>query len=300
MTELLPLFKRHNVLDHWNLKNIHLIVLGCSPVDLLTYLSISNEPVDIVDSLGRTALMWAAWRGDSNSVSTLLQYGANCQATSLDNNSVIIYAAYGGSLECLRLLLKAGADFNHISHSPLTPSIRGRIPDGNGNVAIAKAYLQKGAANEANRHQKYSPLYAAALNNNLELLIYILDQGASVDVRSWNCSTPLSLSLSWNNHRMIKELLRRGTSLTQASSFQTSYLHTVALFADEETIHIVLEEQPAIDVSLRDPQGCTAQDHMQSRLSSIDIADPRRLRLATLFQRLVDVCEVEYLKVEPH
>ena len=77
MTELLPLFERHNVLDHWNLKNIHLIILGRSPIDLLTYLNIHNEPIDVADSLGRTALMWAAWRGDSNSISTLLKFGAN-------------------------------------------------------------------------------------------------------------------------------------------------------------------------------------------------------------------------------
>ena len=114
-------------------------------------------------------------------------------------------------MECLRLLLKAGVDINYISHSPPTPSIRGRIPGSN--AVIAKAFLEKGAANEANRHQKYSPLYAAALTNKLELLIYILDCGASIDVRLWNCSTPLSFSLSWNNHRIIKQLIGKGSSL---------------------------------------------------------------------------------------
>ena len=296
MTELLPLFERYDVLDHWNLKNIHLIILGRSRIDLLTYLNISQEPIDVADSLGRTALMWAAWRGDSSSVSTLLKFGANCQATSLDGNSVLIYATYGGSLECLTLLLNAGADVNHTSHSPLTPSIRGRIT--HGNFEMAKALLQKGAACEANGHQKYSPLYAAALTNKLELLIYILDRGASVDMRSWDCATPLSLSLSWNNHRMIEQLIRRGCSLTQASSFQTSYLHIVALMADEETIQIVMREQPAINVSLRDSQGFTAQDHMARRLSSMDSADPRKMRLATLFQQLVDVCITEYQKTQ--
>ena len=296
MTELLPLFKRHNALDHWDLKNIHLIILGCSPIDLVTYLDISSEPIDVVDSLGRTALMWAAWRGDSSSVSTLLRFGANCQATSLDGNSVMIYATYGGSLECLRLLLTAGADINHISHSPPTPAIHGRIR--NCNVAIANAFLQKGAANEANRHQNNSPLYAAALNNNLELLMYLLDHGESTDVRSWNCTTPLLFSLSWNNHRMLEQLIRRGSSLTQASSFQTSFLHHVALFGDEETIQIVLRGRPGIDVGLRDSQGCTVQDHMARHLSNMESVDPSRMRLATLFQQLVDVCIAEF-RTEP-
>ena len=294
MTALLPLFEKHDVLNHWNLKYIHLIVLGCSTVDLLTYLTISNDEIDVVDSWGRTALMWAAWRGDSNTVSILLDFGAQSQATSSDGNSVLIYATYGGSSECIVLLLRTGADINHTSHSVITPTMGGfRLGD---NEAIAKVRLVRAAAIEASRQQKFTPLYVAALSNRVESLVHLLDCGASTDVESWNYSTPLSISISYNNHRMAEELIKRGSSVNSASAFTASYLRSVAAFGDERMIRLITSARPAININLKDSDGCTAQDRMRERLHSMSPLDLRREPLAAVFQHLVDVCSREYEK----
>ncbi|KAL8954460.1 MAG: hypothetical protein Q9183_007108, partial [Haloplaca sp. 2 TL-2023] len=161
MESLIPIFERYDVFDHWNLRQIHLIILGWSSVDLATYLSIAADEVDVFDSWGRTPLMWAAWRGDSESVATLLAYGADPRATSRDGNSVLIYATNGSSIECMRLILDTGAEINHTSHSLLTPAMGGsQLGD---NPAIARIRLQRGGAIEASRDQKFTPLYVAAL-----------------------------------------------------------------------------------------------------------------------------------------
>ena len=296
MKTLLPLFEKHDVCNHWNLKYIHLIVLGCSEVDLLAYLAISNDEIDVVGSWGRTALMWAAWRGDSNSVAVLLDYGANSQATSFDGNSVLIYATYGGSSQCVMLLLSTGADINHMSHSLLTPAMGGsRLGD---NQAIAKVRVVRGAAIEASRQQKFTPLYVAALTNRVESLIYLLDCGASTDVDSWDCSTPLSMAISFNNHRMAEELIERGSSLNLTSAFTTSYLRSAAVFGDERMIRLIASARPAIDINLRDSHGFTAQDRMRERLHSMSPTDSRKEPLAAAFQQLVDVCSKEYEKAQ--
>ena len=296
MATLLPLFEKHDVFSHWNVKHIHLIVLGCSTVDLQTYLSISYDGIDVVDSWGRTALMWAAWRGDSNSVSTLLDFGANSQATSLDGNSVLVYATYGGSTECLMLLLCTGANINHMSHSLVTPTTGGsRLGD---NEALAKVRLVWGATIEASRQQEFTPLYVAALTNRLESLIYLLKCGADTDVEPWNCSTPLSVAISFNNHRMAEELIKRGSNLNSTSRFTVSYLMSAAVFGDERMIRLIMKARPAIDVKLKDSRGCTAQDRMKERLNSMDQLHSRKERLAAAFQQLVDVCSTEYQKAE--
>lgn len=292
MEALLPLFEKYDVFDHWNLRQVHLIILGWSSVDLATYLSISIDEVDVFDSWGRTPLMWAAWRGDSQSVSTLLEYGADPHATSFDGNSVLIYATYGGSLECMKLILATGADINHTSRSLLTPAMGGsQLGD---NPAIAKVRLTRGAAIEASRHQMFTPLYVAALTNKVESLAFLLDCGASVDVSSWNCSTPLSMAISFSNHRMAEELIKRGADLNTAPAFTVSYLRNAAVFGDEKMIRLFISARPAIDVSLKDSQGCTAEDRMKERLVSMGPLDPRSEGLAAAFQELVDICAVEY------
>lgn len=294
MTALIPLFEKHDIFDHWNLSYIHLIVLGCSNMALSTYLSVSTEPIDVTDSFGRTALMWAAWRGDSAAVSVLLDFGANPQSTSFDGNSVLIYATYGGSPECLRLILSKGAAIDHFSHSLVTPAMGGsRLGD---NPAIAKVRVDRGAAIEASRQQNFSPLYVAALTNNVKCLSFLLDCGASVDVQTWNCSTPLSMAISFNNYRMAEELIRRGSDLSATSRFTTSYLRSAAVFADEEMIRMISRARPAIDTQLEDIQGYTARDRMSERLGSMNPLDPKKARLADAFEELVEVCAAEFAR----
>ena len=261
-------------------------------MDLSTYLSISTESIDIRDSFGRTALMWAAWRGDCNSVSTLLNFGANPQATSFDGNSVLIYATYGGSPECLRLILEKGAAINHISHSLVIPAMGGcQLGD---NLAIAEVRVDRGAAIEASRQQKFSPLYVAALTNNVECLTFLLECGAGTNIDAWNCSTPLSMALSFNNHCMAKELIRYGSDLGATSTFTPSYLHSVAVFSDEKMIRLIGDARPIIDVALKDARGYTAQDRLAERLPSMKLSDPQKDSLTSAFQDLVDICTSEF------
>ena len=293
MTALLPLFEKHDVFGRWNLKYIHLIVLGCSPLDLSTYLPISTEEVDVADSWGRTALMWAAWRADSTSVSILLRYGADAQASSSNGNSVLMYATYGGSTDCLRLLLDAGADINHTCHSMVTPPMPENIND---SQATASVRIVRGAAIEASRHQKFTPLYVAALTFQTDSLIYLLDCGATTDVTSWNCSTPLSVAISLNNHRAVEALIRKGSNLSLSSAFTPYYLINVAVFGDERMIRIFISARPSIDINIRDPQGRTARARLDERLCSTDSSDPQKEVIAAAFQQLLDICSVEYHK----
>ena len=295
MTALLPLFEKYDVFDHWNLKCIHLIILGCSPLDLSTYLPISTEEVDIVDSWGRTALMWAAWRGDSTSVSLLLRFGADAQASSFNGNSVLMYATYGGSTDWLRLLLCAGADINHTSHSFVTAPMQAKKFD---NPAMASVGVVRGAAIEASRHQKFTPLYVAALMSQNDSLIYLVNCGATLDVTSWNCSNPLSISIALNNHQAVEALIRKGSNLSLLTAFITSYLISVAVFGDERMIRLFTSARPAIDVNLKDPQGRTAQDNLNERLYSTDSFDPQKEVIAAAFSQLLDVCLVEFQRAQ--
>ena len=296
MATLLPVFERFDVCDHWNLHYIHLIILGWAQIDISTYLSISKENIDVMDSFGRTALMWAAWRGDALSFSTLLRFGANVQACSFDGNSVLIYAAYGGSKECLRLLLDGGADINHTSRKIVTPAmVPRRIGD---SLVSAKVRCVRGATIEASQRQRFTPLYVAALTNQVESLMYLLECGASIDVTSWKCSTPLSIAVSQNSHRVVEELIKTSSDLSASASFEASYLTYVGIFGDERTIRLFIDARPAINTSLKDSQGLTAQEHFCERLRGTGPMDVGKERLAAAFQQLVDICSEEFERAQ--
>ena len=237
--------------------------------------------------------MWAAWRADSTSVSILLRYGADAQASSSNGNSVLMYATYGGSTECLRLLLDAGANINFTCHSLVTPPMTEQ-PYGEASLGVILEVVRRKGAIEASRHQKFTPLYVAALTSQTDSLIYLVNCGATTDVTSWNCSTPLSAAISFNNHRAVEALIGKGSNLSLSSAFTPSYLIVVAVFGDERMIRIFISARPSIDVNLRDQQGRTARARMDERLYSTDSFDPQKEVIAAAFQQLLDICSVEY------
>ena len=63
--------------ESFQLSPLHKSIVGISPLTLESQLLVSTVYIDSPDSLGRTALSAAAWRGDISAVQTLLQYGAS-------------------------------------------------------------------------------------------------------------------------------------------------------------------------------------------------------------------------------
>ena len=68
-----------------------------------------NWGVDAKDECGRTALMRAAYDGDTDTVRTLLSRGANVSAKDLSDATALTMATAGGCDEIVQLLKEAGA-----------------------------------------------------------------------------------------------------------------------------------------------------------------------------------------------
>ncbi len=68
-----------------------------------------NWGVDTKDECGRTALMRAAFSGDTDTVKTLLGGGANVNAIDIADATALTLATAGGRDEIVQLLREAGA-----------------------------------------------------------------------------------------------------------------------------------------------------------------------------------------------
>ena len=69
-----------------------------------------NRGVDAEDECGRTALMRAAYDGDTDTVRTLLGRGANVNARDVADATALTMAISGGCDEIVQLLKGAGAE----------------------------------------------------------------------------------------------------------------------------------------------------------------------------------------------
>ena len=175
---------------------------------------------------GTTALMWAAEQGHADVVRFLAGHGADLNAQSKQLtpigrrglgfvNSTVIFGASGraapsapvkggltallfaareGALDCVRVLVTAGADVNQTSidgSSPLLVAVQ------NGSYAVGRFLLDHGAKPNLANAKGWTPLYLAVKNRNqettavpgpsadgaLDFVQVLLDRGASPNVR---------------------------------------------------------------------------------------------------------------------
>ena len=99
----------------------HKIVLELSGADLETQLKLSTKSINDVDYDGRTALSWAAARGDTKAVEHLLNYGADPNIPSNEGRMPIHWAAQSNCPETLEPLLAHKADLRFLDIWKRTP-----------------------------------------------------------------------------------------------------------------------------------------------------------------------------------
>lgn len=129
----------------------------------------------------RNAMEAAAEKGHTDIVRLLLDLGAEPRVGLGNHPFAVQFAAMGGHIEIVRLLIEAGEDPDHCSGRP-----------GGGS---------------------YSPLQAAALNDNVDLAKLLLAKGAKINHRSSSGDTPLELAVMKISLRCLKLLLESGAKV---------------------------------------------------------------------------------------
>lgn len=69
--------------------------------------------LDMQREYGLTALMRAAWQGQTQWVDVLLARGADPHVTNMDGNNALWLACVSNELACVKRLLRAGLDIDH-------------------------------------------------------------------------------------------------------------------------------------------------------------------------------------------
>jgi hypothetical protein len=95
-------------------------VLGLIDRDLSKYLEESEENINDKDSDGRTALSWAAQRGDLLATILLVNYHANTEIPDNKGQMALHYAVSSQNLDVVRTLLEHGADPTAIKEKEAT------------------------------------------------------------------------------------------------------------------------------------------------------------------------------------
>ncbi|WKT54221.1 hypothetical protein QSH57_004805 [Fusarium oxysporum f. sp. vasinfectum] len=254
------IFDELNDYESFQLSPLHKSLLGISPLCLQMQLAASTVSIDTPDSLGRTTLSAAAWRGDATSVRTLLAYGASPNICTPTEISPLHRAIEGRSYECVRLLIEHGADVNHENKRGRLPlHYSCRIAD---EGEMCWLLLQSGADVDAEDHGASRAIHEAVVHRKLPQLKMLLEHGAETDCLTKDGEFPLKLAVARNNIDMVQALLGAGAN---PHLHRDSLLHAAARYADGNMLRFLAANLRGMDGEAQDHDGNTAMAVLQER-----------------------------------
>jgi ankyrin repeat protein len=177
-----------NVAQDYGNQDIAALLLKGGAKQVLTY-----KGLDLND-----ALILAATHGDANQVVEALKAGADPQAVSRTGVTPLLAAAFGGSVEAVRVVVEHGADVNHVATGYRAWTWTAE------HISSTEQPIAKTAS------LGYTALILAAQKGFADIVAYLLDHGADPKLADLEGDTPLYVASEQGHAKIVAMLLDKG------------------------------------------------------------------------------------------
>ena len=214
--QLREMFQDTECLEKREFSIIHKIILQLVNLDLESLLQASTSALNSVDSNGRTALSWAAARGDEKAVAVLLKYRADPNIVNASRMAPLHYAMRAKSAACAPLLIKAGANINALSDVSQLPLHHAAAYQDD--VSYLKCLIEADSDVNARDRDGYTALTWATFSNHANSVSYLLDHGADIRNVDKSKRSPLLHAVECKTYVTLEALLSVSIYLFQWTS----------------------------------------------------------------------------------
>ncbi|BBN00251.1 E3 ubiquitin-protein ligase KEG [Marchantia polymorpha subsp. ruderalis] len=162
---------------------------------------------------GQTALHMAAMRGYSEIVELILEYPeADVEVLDKDGDTPIVFAVASGTPECLKALIKKGADVNARLKDGMGPAVA-HVCAFHGQPDCMRELLLAGANPNSVDDEGETVLHRAVTKRHTDCAIVILENGGcgSMGIRNAKDLTPLHLCTATANVAVVKKWVEIAT-----------------------------------------------------------------------------------------
>ena len=250
--------------DEWQFSKLHKIIIGLHGGDLKLEIAQNLNSINATDFTGKSALTWAALKGNDVAVKLLLKANADPNLADNRGNIALFEAARYNSVTCAKLLLAANANVQH-NNAQLYGALHCAAELSKSEDMI-RLLIEAGASINIRNIYGSSPLASTCIQDNFIAATTLLNLGASIDIQDYDGDTPLYEALLRCADRVTQLLLQRGACYTRIASNGDSVLHLAAKCGGTETLNILIAaELTGIDPYAENRDGKTATRIAQER-----------------------------------
>ena len=264
---IIQTFGRPDKLDDRRFTKIHEIVLGRTGGNLARVLhSDSGLTINQRDSQGRTPLSWAAARGDIDVVKLLMNFGADVNLTTYAAAGPLSYAIGNRRLSVVKYLLDHGADIEQrctrFQHTPLLHACNQVVED----EECVRLLIKAGANVNALRFNASTPLILASMRNATRTMAMIMERSVDINHRGAQGYAAIHSAIQENSHQAIKLLLSSEANIAISNKDGSLILHLAATRGDLETLRILTRANiRGFDIDHKDSTGTTPLQYAELR-----------------------------------
>ncbi|MBN1827534.1 MAG: ankyrin repeat domain-containing protein, partial [Deltaproteobacteria bacterium] len=256
---------------------------------------------EVRDEAGRTPLHWAAEQNNVESVSLLIDKGADVNDKDSNFTTPLHIASSNGYYEIARLLVENGADITSADFRAKTPlhfaatygfkdivalllahgaplEVRdsyGRTPlllcaRERGGTEVARLLITAGADINARDNFESTPLELAAWRGYREIVAMLIDNGAEIPVSGRQAGTLLFLACQQGLENLFHKMVQNGMDVTFPNNARGSLLHDAASGGSSEIVDVLIKKGLPIDA--KDRYGWTPL-HYAAKNGRVDVME---------------------------
>ena len=231
---------------------------------VITYINEDLGKYDAVNKDGIALLSVAAEAGDAETMSALLELGANIERVDRVNRTPLMHAARSKNAETIYVLLDAGADIqarDRLGGTPLSWASGFGSPEG------VQALIDAGAdANTVDNVLGYTPLLWASGFGDAKSVEILLEADADVNVvDTAEKRSPLMHAVRTGKIESVALLLDAGANVREIDKDKATVLHVAAESNAVSLAKIKLLVEAGADVNAEDASGATPIGLAKSR-----------------------------------
>ncbi|XP_054842458.1 ankyrin repeat and SOCS box protein 3 [Eublepharis macularius] len=199
--------------------------------------------VDVPDNRGWMAIHEAAFYNKSDCLKLLLGAAPSddyIRAKTFEGTCPLHLSASQGSLECVAVLLKSGANSNEVTKDANTPLF---LAVENGHIDVIRLLLHHGAnVNGPHCWSEWNSLHQACFRNYPEILKLLLDEGASVESEDDFGITPLFIASQYGNLECLRTLISYGANVNCQAKDRATPLFIAAQEGHGRCVELLLSK----------------------------------------------------------